>query len=158
MRDLDTIRAEIQRLRARSAAPTPSAPPASPALPSLKARLGLLQTHRGLRHRPPAALPDLLKPIFAEQVQKPRKRLGKLTDLWAAHAPADLLAHTALISFHRGTLTVAVDNSSRLYHLQRMLASGLEQQLRAAFTSGALRRVKLIIDADRFTLPARNGG
>ncbi len=82
---------------------------------------------------------------FKRTCTKPYRKLGKLAEIWQEIVPGDLLEHTALVSFQRGILTVAVDSSSRLYQLDRLLAERLLAELRSRFKSTALRKVKTIV-------------
>lgn len=107
---------------------------------------------RELADRPPPAESDLslafLRESFKREVERPMKQLGKLSQLWAELVPAELAAHTRLESLSRGVLRVAVDSSPRLYELDRLLRSGLQQQLISRHSGPAVRRVQLRVSDD----------
>jgi len=104
-----------------------------------------LREGRPKRRDRAAKLGEFLGKEFERTCSKPYRRLGKLAEIWQDIVPNDLLGHTALISFQRGILTVAVDSSSNLYKLDRLLAERLLAELRDRFKSTALRRVKTIV-------------
>jgi predicted nucleic acid-binding Zn ribbon protein len=86
---------------------------------------------------------EFLKQHFKQQVEKPYKQLGDLTELWHQLVPAELARHTRLESFTRGTLRVAVDSSARLYEVDRLLREGLRNQLIHRHKGATLRKVQL---------------
>lgn len=76
---------------------------------------------------------------FKQGVAKPFKQLGGVGRLWEELLPAELAGHTRLESLRRGVLKVAVDSSSRLYELDRLLRGGLEQELIRRHRGGVTR-------------------
>lgn len=82
---------------------------------------------------------------FKVQIERPYKQLQSLVELWIELLPPDMVEHTRLDSLARSVLTVSVDSSARLYELDRLLRSGLEQQLIKGHKGPAFRRVKLIV-------------
>ncbi len=71
------------------------------------------------------------------------KQLGDLGEIWDDVLPEDYREHTALESFSRGTLTVMVDSASRRFHLQKLLAGGLQQEIQRRF-KGSLNRIRIV--------------
>jgi hypothetical protein len=63
--------------------------------------------------------------------------------LWTDLVPAELVAHSRLEGLSRGVLRVAVDSSSHLFELDRLLRGGLEQRLITSHKGPAFRRVQL---------------
>lgn len=76
---------------------------------------------------------------FRRTVERPHQQLGELVGIWEALVPTHLLGQTALVSMSRGTLRVAVADSSVLYELDRRLRGGLERDIRQRFRGGRLR-------------------
>jgi len=105
------------------------------------------QRLRQFAARPRPAEPDLsltfLRDTFKRDVEKPMKQLVQLAALWGQLVPPELASHTKLESLSRGVLRVAVDSSSRLYELDRLLRSGLQSQLISEHKGPAVRRVVL---------------
>jgi hypothetical protein len=84
-----------------------------------------------------------LRQKFKDSVERPYKQLAAVAPLWCRLLPPELLQHTRLEGLSRGALRVAVDCSSRLYELDRLLRSGLEQQIVSTYRSPTLRRIVL---------------
>ncbi len=108
------------------------------------------QTHLdNLREHRNRKDPDLslgfLRNQFKREVQKPFEQLGDLSAIWMELIPQELAAHTQLESLNRGVLHVSVDSSGRLYELDRLLRSGVFDQLITQHKGKALRRVDLKI-------------
>ncbi len=82
---------------------------------------------------------------FQREIARPHRQLAAFVEHWQELVPAELAAHTALRSFSRGTLRVAVADSATLYQLDRQLRGGLERELRNRCKS-TLRRVKLELE------------
>jgi Dna[CI] antecedent, DciA len=80
---------------------------------------------------------------FKRDVQKPYEQLGDLTDIWSELVPEELSTHTRLVSLSRGVLRVSVDSSGRLYELDRLLRSGVFDELITRHRGKAVRRVDL---------------
>lgn len=106
-----------------------------------QAQIDRLQRHRR-RPEPDRSLRFLSK-HFKHEIERPYKQLGELSELWARLVPQPLIGHTRLEGFSRGVLRVAVDSSSHLYELDRLLRSGLQIQLIRAHRLGSIRRIKL---------------
>lgn len=102
---------------------------------------------RQLADQPPKQEPDLslgfLRETFKREVEKPMKQLVQLAALWERLVPPELADHTKLESLSRGVLRVAVDSSSRLYELDRLLREGLQHQLISEHKGPAVRRIQL---------------
>jgi hypothetical protein len=111
---------------------------------------------RGNRNAPD---PDLtlgyLAKQFKQQVERPHKQLGALTELWQELVPPQLLNSTRLDGISRGVLRVSVDTSSHLFQLDRLLRSGLQRQIINQHPGKALRRIQLRVDTNAFTHDTR---
>ena len=83
---------------------------------------------------------------FKHQIARPHKQIRSVIEWWNKLVPAELLEHTRLESLRRGVLKVSVDSSSRLYELDRLLRSGLEQQIIASYPGVGLCRIQLRVD------------
>ncbi len=112
-------------------------------LQSQQQHLDDLRARRG-RHDPDWSM-QFLDRYFKTQIQKPFKQLNGLGQIWADQLPPELLEHTRLDRFTRGVLTVAVDSSAHLYELDRILRSGLQNQIISSFTAGSLRKIRLTL-------------
>lgn len=101
----------------------------------------------GLRERRNRKDPDLslgfMRETFKREVQKPYEQLGDLAEIWTELVPVELSAHTRLVSLNRGVLRVFVDSSGRLYELDRLLRSGVFDELVTRHKGKAVRRVEL---------------
>ena len=86
---------------------------------------------------------EFLKKQFKAEVEKPYKQLVSITEVWMRLVPPELLEHTRLESFSRGVLRVAVDSSSRLFELDRLLRGGLEQRLITEHRGQPFRKIQL---------------
>jgi predicted nucleic acid-binding Zn ribbon protein len=94
---------------------------------------------------------QFLRSQFRREVEKPFHQLEAIAPLWRQLVGAQLAGHSCPESFSRGVLRVAVDSSSRLYELDRLLRGGLEKQLAREHKGAALNRVRLRVDVSRFT-------
>ena len=106
------------------------------------------QTHLdGLRQWRNRKDPDLslgfMRTQFKREVQKPYEQLGELAAIWVELVPEALAAHTRLEGLSRGVLRVSVDSSGRLYELDRLLRSGVFDELVTRHRGKAFRRVEL---------------
>lgn len=131
----------------RSSAPTP---PASENIVNLEMRgdrlkvfslQTLLTNKRSKETRDTAKLGEVLLPWFEKMVEKPAEKLDGVMELWLSLAPANLLERARLLTFQRGTLTIAVDSSTLRAELDARLREGLLRQLQTA-SKGAIFRVK----------------
>lgn len=84
-----------------------------------------------------------LKQLFNRQVARPFKQLQAIVPLWQSLVPPELADHARLERLSRGVLHVAVDSSSHLYELDRMLRGGLERQMIGLYKGPGLRRIML---------------
>jgi len=89
-----------------------------------------------------AALSEPLAFLMKRRLAKRVRQVGRLSMVWDECIPEYIRQHTALVSFSRGVLTVAVDSASHRYQLQMLLANGLLDAMRER-TAGPLNRVKL---------------
>lgn len=107
-----------------------------------------LKRLRHWRNRPE---PDLslgfLKDQFQREVARPHKQLAQVAELWAQLVPAELAAHTRLISLSRGLLKVGVDSSPHLYELDRLRRSGLEAALIKGSRTAAIHKLQLVAES-----------
>jgi len=90
----------------------------------------------------PTLGPDMLS-FFKHSVEKKQTKLQQIAQCWTQLVPPTLCDHTALESFHSGTLKVIVDSSSHLYELKHLLLAGLEKQLLLACKKSGLRKISL---------------
>ncbi len=101
----------------------------------------------GLRERRNRKDPDLslgfMVGQFKREVQKPYEQLGDLAAIWGELVPEELAAHSRLVGLTRGVLRVSVDSSGRLYELDRLLRSGVFDELVSRHRGKAIRRVDL---------------
>lgn len=109
--------------------------------PAFDAKLGRLRQWRN-RAEPDYSM-NFLAGYFKREVEKPHKQLGALGEIWRQLVPAELAEHTRLESLSRGVLRIAVDSSSRLYQLDRLLRAGLEQRIIQAHRGPAFRKILL---------------
>ncbi len=85
--------------------------------------------------------------VFAgmrREIERTYRRTGGFGKLWIELVPPELAATTNLQGYARGVLTVSVCDAAAKYELDRLLRSGLEQELRQRAPS-TLRRVKLVL-------------
>lgn len=98
------------------------------------------------KQRPERAvsLSVLLNCILKQRLARRVKQIGQLAQVWDECIPPYILEQSALVSFARGTLTVAMPSAAQRYQLQMLLQSGLEKVIRERFKSGALNRIRLV--------------
>lgn len=89
-------------------------------------------------------LGDSLSVFMEDRLARRVRQIGRLAEVWDACIPDYIREHTALVTFNRGTLTVAVSSSPHRYQLRLLLNNGLEQAIRERFTGGALNRIRLV--------------
>ena len=97
------------------------------------------------RQRPQRMIPlgEPLAFLVKQRLAKRVRQIGQLSAVWDECIPEPIRDHAALVTFSRGTLTVAVDSAAHRYQLQTLLADGLIDAIRERF-SGPLNRVKLV--------------
>ena len=96
----------------------------------------------------PAAIP-LAQHVrrFMDMAVYPRqKKLAMLGTAWAQLLPGELLDHTCLENFRRGTLYVLVDDASCLSELDLIIREGLIDRLREECPTLPLSKIKLVRD------------
>ncbi len=99
-------------------------------------------------------LSDPLGHLMEHRLAKRVRQIGLVSVVWDECIPDYIRDHTALVSFARGTLTVAVDSAAHRYELQHLLRGGLEGAVRERLP-GALNRIKLVPGAfDALDFPA----
>ncbi len=81
---------------------------------------------------------------MAEEFKDAAKRVGATGGLWVQHCPAEMVGRTSVQGVARGVLTIAVDNASTRFALDRWLRGGGEAEIIAASTT-PIRKVKLVI-------------
>ena len=106
-----------------------------------QSHLNNLRSHRN-RVDPDLSL-GFMRDQFKREVQKPYQQLGDLASLWSELIPDELAEHTKLVGLNRGVLRVNVDDSARLYELDRLLRSGTFDELVTQHKGKAIRRVEL---------------
>lgn len=93
--------------------------------------------------------------LFAAQqreLQRTEKRLAGSSALWERVCPPELLERTCVVGLQRGTLTIGVRDHSTRYVLDRMLRSGMEEDLRRR-SAVSISSVKLVARPDAFVDP-----
>jgi hypothetical protein len=96
-----------------------------------------LRAYRGRRERDDSIV-GLVQRI-ATDASTTQRKLGRFIDLWERLVPRDLASRSRVIAMRRGVVSIAVDSSSTMYELDRMLRGGLEQDLRREFQSAVVR-------------------
>lgn len=112
----------------------------------LQRRIDAIRDGRSIRQDRVQPLGAFLPQQFEREHRKPFDRLGEFIEKWAELMPPEIVERSRLSAFSRGVLTVHVDGSSTLYHADRLLKSGLENELRLAGRRAVLRKVRLAID------------
>ncbi|MBS3734936.1 MAG: DUF721 domain-containing protein [Phycisphaerae bacterium] len=104
-----------------------------------------LQTIWQQRQMPAPAVPlaHSMTRLVKHRLARHVRRIGQLADIWDAVIPDGLREHTALSSYARGVLRVAVDSAAHRYQLRMLLDGGLRREIQARF-SGALNTIRLI--------------
>ncbi|MFG0252562.1 MAG: DciA family protein [Phycisphaerales bacterium JB038] len=85
--------------------------------------------------------------VFAgmrQELERSYKRSGGFGKLWAELVPEHLATASTIQSYNRGVLSVVVRDAGSKYELDRLLRTGLEQQLRER-APATLKRVKLML-------------
>lgn len=95
--------------------------------------------------RDAARLGDVLLPWFERTVARPAARMEGVAELWQLHVSANIVKHSRLAGFLKGTLTVALDSATVRAELETRLRSGLLRVLQTE-SKGALFRVKTMVD------------
>ncbi len=104
-----------------------------------------------LRHvwqnrQPPRRLVPLSEPLsvlMKRRLARRVRQVGRLSAAWDECIPAYIREHTALVSYVRGVLTVAVDSAAHRYQLQTLLRDGLQEAIRER-AGGPLNRIRLV--------------
>lgn len=93
----------------------------------------VLQTLWQQRQRPERIIPlaQPLGQLMNKKLAKRVRQLGSLATVWDEVIPEPIREHTALESFHRGTLTVVVDSASHRFNLRTLLSGGLLREIQA---------------------------
>jgi hypothetical protein len=86
---------------------------------------------------------DFLKDFLKQEVERPYKQLHEIAEVWQKLVPPELVKKTRLESLSRGVLKVAVGSSAALYELERLLRSGLENEIIRAHKGPAFRKISL---------------
>jgi hypothetical protein len=104
----------------------------------------LLTNKRSPETRATARLGDVLIPWFEKVVIRPADKLEPINDLWQSLVPANLKIRARLLSFSRGTLTVALDSATVRAELDARLRAGLLRQLQTD-SRGIIFKVKTCV-------------
>ncbi len=86
---------------------------------------------------------DFLKDFLKQEVERPYKQLHQIAEVWEKLVPVEVAKKTKLESLSRGVLRVAVGSSATLYELDRLLRSGLENEIIRAHKGPAFRKISL---------------
>ncbi len=89
-------------------------------------------------------LGDGLDAFMRQVVAKRRKRLQDIAGVWQELLPAELVEHSCLENFYRGTLRVLVDSGPHLAELNIMVRQGLCNHIRQMCPNVPLRDIKLV--------------
>lgn len=101
-------------------------------------------THwKSTQRRPTDRLGDEVVKLFTHQIEKRQKKFGAVGEAWITIVPENLQTHAELSSLVRGTLTVIVEGSSRLYQLKQAMLAGLQEQLIHACRREGLRKITI---------------
>ena len=116
----------------------------------IRAQAFSLQRQISMRQIPAKKTPEQLGPIlldwFKQNIEKPGKQLGNVTDIWLSMVPPQLCAKTRLASLTRGVLHVLTSNAVLAAELNIHLRQGLLTRLQNA-SKGAVYRVKITISS-----------
>ena len=96
-----------------------------------------LREFRGRRERDDSIVGFVQR--IATDATSTQRKLGRFIDLWERLVPRDLASRSKVLSIRRGVVSVVVESSSTMYELDRMLRTGLEQELRRQFQSSVVR-------------------
>lgn len=107
------------------------------------AELEKLSHWKSTLRRPTDRLGDEVVKLFTHNIEKRQKKFGTVGEAWIAIVPENLQTYAELSSLVRGTLTVIVDGSSRLYQLKQAMLAGLQDQLIHACRGAGLRKITL---------------
>ena len=80
---------------------------------------------------------------FKQDVAKPFKQLGDLSELWRELLPGHLIERTRLVGLSRGVLHVEVDNPAAHFEIDRLLRGGLQKRLIEEHRGPAFRKVQV---------------
>lgn len=86
------------------------------------------------------------------ELQRTEKRLAGSSALWERVCPPELLERTCVVGLQRGTLTIGVRDHSTRYVLDRLLRSGLEDEVRRR-SAVSVSTVKLVARPEAFVDP-----
>lgn len=117
----------------------------------------VLQTVWQQRQRRDRIIP-LAKPLgqlMNNTLAKRVRQLSSLVAVWDEVIPASIREHTALETFHQGTLTVMVDSASHRFNLRTLLSGGLLREIQARCPQ-PINRVRLV-PGQFYTLDAETG-
>lgn len=88
-------------------------------------------------------LAEPLAMLMKHTLGKRFKQLGAVAEAWDECIPDDIREHTALESYHRGTLTVMVDSAAHRFQLEMLLRGGLQHVL-AERVNAPLNKVRIV--------------
>ncbi|MGN6368352.1 MAG: DUF721 domain-containing protein [Phycisphaerae bacterium] len=101
----------------------------------------LLTNKKSKETRETAKLGEVLLPWFEKMVEKPAEKMEGVLELWMELAPPNLKERARLVSFQRGTLTIAVESATVRAELDGQLRQGLLRKLQMG-SKGAIFRIK----------------
>ncbi len=108
-------------------------------------RAKLKQICRDKQRRMPGKLLGADVKRFMKRVVGPRQRkLAMLAEAWVALLPEELVEHSCLDKFNRGSLQVLVDSGVHLAELDLLVREGLADGIRQMCPSVPLSRIKLV--------------
>ncbi len=89
------------------------------------------------------SLKDTVDQFLRRQVIPRRKKLSRIAEAWNNLLPEELLKHSCLDRFSRGTLYVRVDSAVHLSELNILIKEGLLEQIRQMCPSLSISKIKL---------------
>ena len=96
-------------------------------------------------------LGQLMNNTLAKRV----RQFSSLAAVWDEVIPASIRDHTALETFHHGTLTVIVDSASHRFNLRTLLSGGLLREIQARCPQ-PINKVRLV-PGQFYTLDVETG-
>ncbi len=106
-------------------------------VPDALVQLERLRAFRGRRERETSIEP--LVGAISRELARQERAIGGAGRAWESLAPPELAGLARVVSYARGTLLLAVDDSAAAFEVDRALRGGLEGRLRAALRAGSLR-------------------
>lgn len=107
-----------------------------------KEQIDLLRKYRSRPERDNSI--SKLVQSFEDQASQAQRKSGSFIDVWSQFVPADLEKQSRVTVLRGGVAHVVCQSSAAKFELDRALREGLEQELRAAYSS-TLTKVKVTL-------------